>query len=207
MANLILLLLLGLSIGNDGSSEGIEKMKELERYCTYNNNGDPGWQCNDGKTCLPLDQVCDTFKTQCPNDEGDELEGCKLSPSLWIAADINSIVNPPAPTPVIGWLVPFFAAVSLVLFFFGRNRLGLFATLFQNFLLSGSIIATTASSLFQVALQSSTSISELILQVIQSLWMLDPCFFIAPTIWVSTVFYLLLRKRRHPKSFGCGSYS
>ena len=128
-----------------------------------------------------------------------------MDPSLWIAADINSIVNPPAPTPVIGWLVPFFAAVSLVLFFFGRNRLGLFATLFQNFLLSGSIIATTASSLFQVALQSSTSISDLVLQVIKSLWMLDPCFFIAPTIWVGTVFYLLLRKRRHPKSSGCGS--
>ena len=77
MKNLILLLLLGLFIGNDGSSEGIEKIKELlGRYCTH----DLPWRCKDGKTCLPLDQVCDTFDTQCPDDEGDELEGCNLFP-------------------------------------------------------------------------------------------------------------------------------
>ena len=76
MKNLILLLLLGLFIGNDGSSEGIEKIKKLERYCTH----DLPWRCKDGQTCLPLDQVCDTFDTQCPDDEGDELEGCNLFP-------------------------------------------------------------------------------------------------------------------------------
>ena len=79
MTNLILLLLLGLFIGNDGSSEGIEKiLKSLGRYCTHDNGG-PGWRCTEG-TCLPLDQVCDTFDTQCPDDEGDELEGCNLFP-------------------------------------------------------------------------------------------------------------------------------
>ena len=76
MTNLLLLLLLGLFIGNDGSSEGIEKIKKLERYCTH----DLPWRCKDGQTCLPLDQVCDTFDTQCPDDEGDELEGCNLFP-------------------------------------------------------------------------------------------------------------------------------
>ena len=78
MTNLLLLLLLGLFIGNDGSSEGIKKIKALGRYCTRD-NGDPGWRCTDG-TCLPLNQVCDNFETQCPDDEGDELEGCNLFP-------------------------------------------------------------------------------------------------------------------------------
>ena len=125
-----------------------------------------------------------------------------LDPSLWLAADINSIVAPPA--PVIGWVVPFFAAVSLGLLFLGRNKLGLFASLFQNLLLGGSIIATNASSLFQVALQSTALVANpmtLAFQVIKSLWILDPCFFIAPALWISTVIYLLFRKRRCSKSW------
>ncbi|GFH47570.1 hypothetical protein CTEN210_04045 [Chaetoceros tenuissimus] len=125
-----------------------------------------------------------------------------LDPSLWLAADINSIVTPSV--PVIGWVVPFFAAVSLGLFILGRNRLGLFATLFQNLLLSGSIIASNASGLFQVALQSTAFVADpmtLAFQVLKSLWILDPCFFIAPALWIGTVIFLLFRKRRYSKSW------
>ena len=79
MTKVLLLVLFGLFICNDCSSDGIEKIKKMGRYCT-NDNGDPGWQCSDG-TCLPLSNVCDTFDTQCPDeDDEDEQKGCDLFP-------------------------------------------------------------------------------------------------------------------------------
>ena len=53
------------------------KIKELGRYCDFDVDKKGGWKCNDDPdSCIPLSQVCDTFR-QC-EDDSDEKEGCTL---------------------------------------------------------------------------------------------------------------------------------
>ena len=79
MTKVLLLVLFGLFICNDCSSDGIEKIKKLGRYCTDEYRGEPGWQCNDNGMCLRLEWVCDGFN-QCDEGDEDEKEGCNLFP-------------------------------------------------------------------------------------------------------------------------------